>query len=383
MFKYIIKITPLGFLYGSAGAFLSPENLVGRSGNSFPPSSATVSGLYAYKYANDDRKIQEKLGFLPNLQIAGPFWAKNDHPENFYVPTPLNYLIKLDDEIEKGEVAKTGEIQHQLTWDKDKKQWLPSVTGKYDSDTWIPIKKWNNPETVWDNPWQYKPNLHPKINKQQRIVDKDEGRGSLFLENAVQMHPETCLVYLTTEQIEDGWYRFGGEGHLVELECLEITDNYLQDLLGKETGDFFALITPAVWGSNHLSYQFPIVRKLDKREKQEQDHDLEPEDSIGQTPLEWDKDNAQLITERAKPYRYRLGGEGKTKRLSRGRYAVPAGTVYPLEKAISKSWLDWDDDWFPYEGYCYKRWGCGLALPLPSVTNSTEGYKACHPCQIK
>lgn len=37
MFQYLILIQPLGFLYGSAGRFLSPENLVGRSGTSFPP----------------------------------------------------------------------------------------------------------------------------------------------------------------------------------------------------------------------------------------------------------------------------------------------------------------------------------------------------------
>jgi CRISPR-associated protein Cmr3 len=37
MFKYLISIEPLGLLYGSAGGFLSPESLVGRSGESFPP----------------------------------------------------------------------------------------------------------------------------------------------------------------------------------------------------------------------------------------------------------------------------------------------------------------------------------------------------------
>lgn len=33
-FQYLIIIKPLGFLYGSAGRFLSPDNLVGRSGTS-------------------------------------------------------------------------------------------------------------------------------------------------------------------------------------------------------------------------------------------------------------------------------------------------------------------------------------------------------------
>jgi CRISPR-associated protein Cmr3 len=45
MFNYLITVQPLGFLYGSAGAFLSPENLVGRSGAKFPPDAATLSGL--------------------------------------------------------------------------------------------------------------------------------------------------------------------------------------------------------------------------------------------------------------------------------------------------------------------------------------------------
>jgi hypothetical protein len=46
-FTHLIIIEPLGLLYGSAGRFLSPENLVGRSGTNFPPSAATLSGLFA------------------------------------------------------------------------------------------------------------------------------------------------------------------------------------------------------------------------------------------------------------------------------------------------------------------------------------------------
>jgi len=111
-------------------------------------------------------------------------------------------------------------------------------------------------------------------------------------------------------------------------------------------GNNFALITPAVWGSNRLSYRFPTIR-------QEQDWITAPE---------WE--NAQVFTERPRPFRYRLGGTGDTKRLSRGRYAIPPGTVYVLETGIPKPWFDWDKCWFPDEGYSYKRWGCGLALPL-------------------
>jgi CRISPR-associated protein Cmr3 len=58
--------------------------------------------------------------------------------------------------------------------------------------------------------------------------------------------------------------------------------------------------------------------------------------------------------------------KGKTKRLSRGRYAVPAGSVYVLPEPLP-AWEDWDEAWFPMEAYSYKRWGCGFALPLPQA----------------
>ena len=95
MFEYLIVVEPLGFLYGSSGPFLSPDNLVGRAGNSFPPSSATVSGLYASRYGN--REVEDgcqPVLDLPDLVIAGPFWAMSDRPDNFYVPTPFIYLVE-------------------------------------------------------------------------------------------------------------------------------------------------------------------------------------------------------------------------------------------------------------------------------------------------
>ncbi len=84
MMQYLIIIKPLGFLYGSTSLFLSPENLVGRSGNRFPPTAATVSGLFAHSNPTNIR----------NLQIAGPFWANSEQPDNFFVPTPFIYLAK-------------------------------------------------------------------------------------------------------------------------------------------------------------------------------------------------------------------------------------------------------------------------------------------------
>jgi CRISPR-associated protein Cmr3 len=37
--------------------------------------------------------------------------------------------------------------------------------------------------------------------------------------------------------------------------------------------------------------------------------------------------------------------------------------VYQLAESLG-SWQDWQQEWFPQEGYSYKHWGCGFALPL-------------------
>lgn len=131
---------------------------------------------------------------------------------------------------------------------------------------------------------------------------------------------------------------------MVDLQCIAL-DASTQELLTQDVGDRFALITPAIWGSNRFSYREPMIY---------QNNNWEPA---------WQTET--LLTERAIPFRYRLGGKEKTKRLSRGRYAVPAGSVYVLKKALSESsWQDWKEEWFPKEAYSFKRWGCGLALPL-------------------
>ncbi|MEA5542541.1 type III-B CRISPR-associated protein Cas10/Cmr2 [Limnoraphis robusta Tam1] len=204
------------------------------------------------------------------------------------------------------------------------------------------------------------------------LPEKNLIEGSLFLENAVQMHPETCLVYLSTHPLEPSWYRLGGEGHLVEIDCINLNENH-KALLNQPVGQQFALITPAVWGSNRLSYREPI--------------DLQKSDR--QNPLNinnqfvWSVE--ALYTARPIPFRYRLGNpdspndqasletpknrpeitpSNSPKLLSRGRYAVPSGTVYVLKNPIKQSWQEWDENWFPKEGPSLKRWGCGLALPL-------------------
>jgi CRISPR-associated protein Cmr3 len=328
MFKHLIVITPLGLLYGSSGSFLSPENLVGRSGNRFPPSSATVSGLFASLPDLD----------INNLRIAGPFWARSENPQNFFVPTPFTILAKKPFAQISGTEQKGGEVAYRLSWNAQKEGWLDpkaqSITGKFDTDSWLPIEQWTKPSKVYQSPWQYLPHLHPRLEDSQRKVSQNEDQGSLFLENAVQLDPDACLVYLSNQSIPDGWYRFGGEGHMVDVQTIPIS-NSLKDLLNQPVGKQFALITPAIWGSNRLS------RRL---------------------PEDWEEE--ALLTDRPVTFRYRLGGSGATKRLSRGRYAVPAGTVYHLKQGIDKPWYDWDESWFPQEGYSFNRWGSGLALPL-------------------
>jgi CRISPR-associated protein Cmr3 len=359
-FKYLILIEPLGFLYGSAGRFLSPENLVGRSGTSFPPSAATVSGIFAATLKNDA---------IQNLYLAGPFWGKTkdvNAEQNFYVPTPLTYLVK------------DGQIRHKLSFsgDSSKKGWFDekgeAPNDKFDPGTWLVIADWENPTKVEKAPWKFTAHLHPRLALDERRVaspkkpeetqETEEAQGSLFLENAVQMPSDTCLVYLSTHSLEPGWYRFGGEGHLVEINCLELNEAHLKRFQ-QQLKNQFALITPAIWGSNRLSYREPI--NLKKGETQQ--YELENSDSNNQ--FVWSVETR--YTGRSIPFRYRLGNHSNAepnsrqpKLLSRGRYAVPAGTVYILKEPLDKSWQEWDEAWFPKEGPSLKRWGCGLALPL-------------------
>lgn len=82
-----------------------------------------------------------------------------------------------------------------------------------------------------------------------------------------------------------------------------------------------------------------------------------------------------MLTDKALPYRYRLGKRRNeavteqydprsTGRLSRGRYAVPAGSVYVFKHPLELSWWEFPDEWFPKEGFPLKHLGCGLCLPI-------------------
>jgi CRISPR-associated protein Cmr3 len=333
MFQHLILIQPLGLMYGSAGGFLSPDNLVGRSGEKFPPEAATLAGLIcSAKKSNSSEAEQNKL--KDNLRVAGPFWAEVENPEEIYVPIPWTKIIASDN------------------WDewyleKQEENWIwKRKQGENGTDIepefrWFPISNWDDPaETIYKNkdarksPWQFTPILHPKLEQNQRV---SQAKDSLFLENAVQMREDKYLVYLSTEKLESGWYKFGGENHLVEIHSQKIDPNHLlYELLNEEIQSCFALITPGVWGSNRFSHQTP-------------------ENNQGQ---QFPK-TVQLLTDKPVPYRYSAGG-----RLGRGRYAVPAGSVYVLKKPLNQIWWNWQPELFPKEGFSLQNLGCGLALPL-------------------
>ncbi|MFQ3679496.1 MAG: CRISPR-associated protein Cmr3 [Pseudanabaenaceae cyanobacterium] len=338
MFQYLIAIEPLGFLYGSAGQFLSPKNLVGRSGISFPPGAPVVVGLLLHALGDRGRDwLQSEEN--QKLRVAGPFWGKSQHlqaqSQDFYVPVPVNCKVREDT------------IQTQLAWDDQTQEWTTAdngAIGKSESSGWVPLSAWERLQVgsaTTRAPWQFVPHLHPRLEETERRVCQNSEQGSLFLENAVAMAPGTALVYLCTHPLPDGWYRFGGEGHLVDVRCWPLTPS-LRQVFQQPVGRSFALIVPGVWGSPHLSHRHPV--------------------QSGRSP--WKVQG--LLTTRPQPYRYRLGGKGTGRRLSRGRYAVPAGTVYVVQEALA-AWADWPADWFPREGYSLQRWGCGLALPLPQA----------------
>ena len=363
MFKFLITIQPLGLMYGSAGAFLSPENLVGRSGAKFPPDAATVSGLIFS--ANKEQKFSAHKELTDKLHVTGPFWAFIGAEDDFYVPLPRYKVIGKDyfDEwiIQNYKWSLKSASEHDdLTAEEE--------TTKEESEyRWLRIDYWDDSaQTIYsdrnetypsvaENPWTFMPVLHPQLKQDERHVLSEDG---LFLENAVQMKDDTCLVYLSNYPLEEGWYQFGGEGHMVEVKSIPLADHLIERLQASVQKSF-ALITPGIWGSNHLSYRYP------KHSKEQ--------------VFAEDNNKIMMLTDKAIPYRYRIGyGDKKQQdfrdrdpgRLSRGRYAVPAGSVYVLREPLNRSWWDFPEDWFPEKGLL-KKMGCGLCLPI--ILNCSEG----------
>ncbi len=328
MFRYLIAVSPLGMMYGSAGAFLSPENLVGRSGAKFPPDAHTLAGLFFS--LNKGKGYGDRSDWEQNLFIAGPFWAKTEDLKNFqdfYLPIPWTKIIS----EKEGKEDEWHIKNNQWTRDEAKQDLKPDVR-------WQIVNSWEDKaatirknKSAASDPWKYVSTLHPQMKDEDRHVKAKDG---LFLENAVQMHPDTCLVYLSTRELPADWYRFGGENHLAEIYSIPLEEDHpILTRLRQPIQRAFALISPGVWGSNRLSLRHP--------------------DSPNFPEI------AQMLTDKPVPYRYRAGGY-----LGRGRYAVPAGSVCVLKQPVNKSWCEWPEEWFPKEGYSLKRVGCGLSLPL-------------------
>lgn len=339
-FKYLIIIKPLGMMYGSAGAFLSPENLVGRSGSKFPPDAATLSGLLINAYIqniNTNQEINEleKIKkFKKNLNTAGPFWAEANREEEFYVPIPWYRIIGEEDTNE-------WRLDANNNW-QFKRQLESKLEPAY---TWQRISSWKNStasikrsQSCKKSPWKYISTLHTRMENESRNTLKENG---LFLENAVQIPENICLVYLSNYKLSSGWYRFGGENHIVEIETKEIKREDVLGLLTEPIKNACAFITPGVWSSTRFSHRYPQHQDFPKP--------------------------SHILTDKPIPYRNSLAG-----RLGRGRYAVPAGSVYVFNQPLEKSWYEWDKNWFPTEGYSLKQVGCGLCLPVEIEDLSTQ-----------
>lgn len=342
MYRYLITINPLGFMYGSAGAFLSPENLVGRSGAKFPPDAPTLAGLFFG--ANKEEPFIEHQKLKKELYVAGPFWAELDNPEYFYVPIPWTKIINLEAEQTDEWIIKENKWQREDECDIE-----PDCRWQNISSWWDSADAIQRNENAAGNPWKFVSMLHPKLDKHQRCTQEENG---LFLENLVEMgfhlrdgeQKETCLVYLSTYALPSGWYTFGGENHLVEVESIELLDDSpILELLNQKIERSCALITPGIWGSNRYSYRYPQQESF-------------PEPS-------------HILTDRPSPFRYRVGDNNGSGRLGRGRYATPPGTVYVFDEPLNKTWWGEDEsgfpeEWFPKEGFSLKQLGCGLCLPV-------------------
>ena len=284
-----------------------------------------MSGLFFSANKVNSFTTQQEL--RDNLYVAGPFWSeeKKLRQNNFYLPIPRTKVVSDQGtnewKIEQGKwnvKNRDYELESEYFW-QEAMAWNRTAREVKDG------------KVIAKAPWKFVSMLHPKIQAEQRQVQAEDG---LFLEYAVQLDQDACLVYLSTHELPSGWYRFGGENHLVEINSLALDNNHpLIKLLNQPIQTAFALITPAVWGSNRLSFRYPQNPDFPKPEL--------------------------MLTDRAVPYRYRAGG-----RMGRGRYAVSAGSVYVLEKPLNLPWWNWSEDWFPKEGYSLKKVGCGLCLPL-------------------
>ncbi|MCL2925707.1 MAG: hypothetical protein MGF17_14100 [Trichodesmium sp. MAG_R04] len=217
---------PLGLMYGSSGGFLSPENLVGCSRAKFPPDAATLSGLIlsVKRYINQVENTSANKKINQNLYVAGPFWAKENSPKIFYTPIPWTKIIGKEKKDRDEWIIKNDQwYRHE-----DNRENKQEIEPYYN---WLKINDWNQPVTIIEsnksmekNPWEFVSMLHPRMKDEERHGREKNG---LFLEYAVQMPEDASLIYLSTYYLEPGWYKFGGENHIVEINSIKISENDL------------------------------------------------------------------------------------------------------------------------------------------------------------
>jgi CRISPR-associated protein Cmr3 len=356
-FAHLITLEPLGLLYGSLGRLLSPEALTGRASEHFPPDSPTLSGLLATRLERAQ---------IRDLHTAGPFWL--DPSEGLMLPAPMTLLQESSPSAERFSTRR-------LVWsepDEDLRAggWRPSdgedPPRKAPGGGWIALQDWERVGrpgervAIRDNPWKAVPHLHPRLQDDERV---SAGDGALFLEYGIALEPGVALAYLSSHAIEEGIHRFGGEGHLVQLRHQPIPQQ-LETLLSCPLPAAFALITPGVWGGPKLSLREPIDTTVPN----------------GRFPWHRGGQAPGILTDKPRPWRHRLGvgdgtpgpdGNTRRRRLSRGRWAVPAGSCYQLLSAPSgrehnglPPWAEWPEEWFPREGFSFKQLGTALALPV-------------------
>ncbi|MEB3353020.1 MAG: type III-B CRISPR module-associated Cmr3 family protein [Cyanobacteriota bacterium] len=347
-FQHLILLEPLGLLYGSSGRLLSPEALTGRASEHFPPDSPALAGLVASRL---DRQA------VWDLHTAGPFWL--DPMEGLMVPAPLTLL-------QEHSGARGRYSERRLEWvesdgDLRPSGWRPTDQAKpprkAPSGGWIALADWElvgqpgRRIAIRANPWHTVPHLHPRLKDDER---SSAGEGALFLEYGIAMQSGLSLAYLSSHAVEEGVYRFGGEGHLVQLRQQPLPA-LLDTLLRRPLSAPFALITPGIWGSPKLSLREPIDTTVPNGRF--------PWHRAGQAP--------GILTDKPRPWRHRLGsGSPKTdgpsgkRRLARGRWAMPAGSCYQLSGEPLEPWAEWNENWFPREGFSFKQLGTALALPL-------------------
>lgn len=348
-FQHLILLEPLGLLYGSSGRLLSPQALTGRAAEHFPPDSPTIAGLLASRLDRDAVRA---------LHSAGPFWLQAD-ADTLMLPAPLTLLQEQAD----GQRFS----RRRLSWQEGDAHgspagWRPSdgqePPRKAPSGGWVSLSDWPrlaapHRVTVHADPWTAVPHLHPQLRDDERI---SQGEAALFLDYGIALKPEARLAYLSSHTLPDGLYRFGGEGHLVELRSRPLPQLLIQ-LLQQPLASPFALITPGLWGGPKLSRREPL------------DTSRPP----GVFPWHRDGQAPGILTDKPRPWRHRLGsgrqdaraGEGaRGRRLSRGRWAVPAGSCYRVPGDPLPPWLAWSECWFPREGFSFKQLGTALALPL-------------------